>query len=131
MARGRLQDLGRRERQIMDAIYHLGEATVAEVRAWLSDPPSYCAVRTILGRLKGKGLLRHRQEGRRYVYSPSIGRERAGKSALGNLVCTFFGGSRETAIAALVELSDEPLTEAELARLEGFVDRPRGHEQER
>jgi BlaI family transcriptional regulator, penicillinase repressor len=118
-------ELSRRERQIFEAVYRLGRATVAEVRAELPDPPSYSAVRTTLGLLKDKGYLRHEQDGPRYVYLARVPRKRASRSALRDVVRTFFGGSREAAMAALLDLSDEPLNEAELAQLSELVRRAR------
>ena len=88
--------LGARERQILDAIYQLGEASVAEVLARLADPPSYSAVRTMIRALEAKGLLRHRQIGTRYVYRPTRLRESASRSALAHVMRTFFGGSGGT-----------------------------------
>jgi BlaI family penicillinase repressor len=85
--------LSRRERQIMDAIYQLGRATVAEVMEKMADPPSYSAVRALMGILEQKGQLAHEQEGARYVYRPVVSVAKAQKSALKRLVDTFFNGS--------------------------------------
>ena len=115
------RDLGRRERQIMDVVYRLGRATAAEVRAELPDPPSYSAVRAMLRLLEEKGLLLHEQDGLRYVYRPTVGREQARRSALKHLVHTFFGGSPERAVAALLEMSDADLSAADRARLAKLV----------
>ncbi|HKO15868.1 MAG TPA: BlaI/MecI/CopY family transcriptional regulator [Gemmatimonadaceae bacterium] len=115
------QDLGRRERQIMDVVYRLGRATVAEVREQLPDPPSYSAVRGMLRLLEEKQRLTHEQDGLRYVYRPTVGREQARRSALRHLVHTFFGGSPERAVAALLEMSDAELTAADKARLTKLV----------
>src|SRR5438105_15415459 len=93
--------LGARERQILDAIYQLGEASVAEVLADLSDPPSYSAVRTTIRMLEKKGLLRHRQIGTQYVYRPTHSRESAARSALAHVLQTFFGGSATNAVPGL------------------------------
>ena len=116
-------ELGRRERQIMDAVYRLGRATVAEVRAELDDPPTYSAVRGMLRFLEDKGLLRHEQDGVRYVYIPTVGRSKARRSALRHLVRTFFGGSAHEAVAALLE--DTQLSSEELDRLERLVEKAR------
>src|SRR5689334_15662506 len=86
-------DLGRRERQIIDIVYRLGRASVAEVRAELPDPPSYSAVRGMLNLLKDKGHLKHVSEGLRYVYLPVVAAEDASKSAMAHVVRTFFAGS--------------------------------------
>ena len=118
--------LSRRERQIMDIIYARGQATAAEVTAAIADPPSYSAVRALLRILEQKGHLRHQQDGPRYVFLPTVSRDRARRSALRNLVRTFFDGSSAQAAAALIDqaqLSDEEfdgLAEAiDKARKEG------------
>ena len=103
--------LGRRERQIMDVIYRRGKASVAEVRGDLPDPPSYSAVRAMLGFLEDKGHLRHEQDGLKYVYLPADDTTKVRASALKHMVKTFFGGSPERAVAALLEMSDTSLTE--------------------
>jgi predicted transcriptional regulator len=109
--------LSRRERQIMDVIYRAGRATAAEVRDALPDPPSYSAVRALLRVLEEKGHLRHDTDGPRYVYLPTVARERARRSALRQLVATFFDDSPEQAVAALLDLSGTKLTGADLDRL--------------
>ena len=118
--------LSRRERQIMDIIYARGQATAAEVTSALPDPPSYSAVRALLRILEEKGHLRHQQAGPRYVFLPTVSRDRARRSALRSLVKTFFDGSPAQAAAALIdqgELSDEDFTRLaeaiEKARKEG------------
>jgi predicted transcriptional regulator len=116
-------ELGKRERQIMDAVYRLGRATVAEVRDELADPPTYSAVRGMLRFLEEKGLLRHEQDGLRYVYIPTVAPAKARKSALRHLVRTFFGGSAQEAVAALLE--DTRLSRDELDRLERLVEKAR------
>ena len=118
-------NLGRRERQIMDAVYRLGRATAAEVLADLPDPPSYSAVRGMLRLLEEKGYLRHVQDGPRYVYLPTTARDEARRSALTHLLRTFFDGSRESAVAALLDLSDRPLDDAEYERLSSLLDQAR------
>jgi predicted transcriptional regulator len=105
--------LGRRERQIMDVIYRRGQASVSEVRGDLPDPPSYSAVRAMLGLLEDKGYLRHRQHGLKYVYLPADDTSKVRDSALKHMVATFFGGSPERAVAALLEMSDTRLTAKE------------------
>src|SRR4051794_6281389 len=100
-----LGGLGARERQIMDVIYQLGEASVAEVLAKLPDPPTYSAVRTMIRLLETKGLLRHRQVGTKYVYRPAHSREAAKRSALKHLMQTFFAGSATDAVAAILHPS--------------------------
>jgi BlaI family transcriptional regulator, penicillinase repressor len=102
--------LGRRERQIMDVVYRRGRASVAEVREELPDPPSYSAVRGMLGLLEDKGYLRHEQHGLKYVYVPKQDPRQVRTSALKHMVQTFFGGSPEQAVAALLEISDTRLS---------------------
>lgn len=121
-----MQDqLSRRERQIMDAVYRLDGGTVAEVRQALEDPPSYSAVRTQLGILEEKGHLTHRQEGRRYVYDPVEPPERAGRRALERLVRTFFDDSPSAAVASLLDAASAGMDERELERLGTLVERAR------
>jgi BlaI family penicillinase repressor len=115
------QELGRRERQIMDVVFQLGKASVADVLNELPDPPSYSAVRGMLRLLEDKGHLRHEQEGLRYVYLPTAGQSQAQHSALRHMVRTFFGGSASAAAATLLELPDAKLSEADLARLRKLV----------
>jgi predicted transcriptional regulator len=95
------QDLGRRERQILETVYRLGRATVSQVRTELPDPPSYSAVRGMLNLLEEKGHLRHEQDGLRYVYLPVVEATKASRSALAHVVRTFFGGSPAEAATAL------------------------------
>jgi predicted transcriptional regulator len=117
--------LGARERQILDAIYQLGEASVAEVRANLPDPPSYSAVRTMIRMLEKKGLLRHRQLGTKYVYRPTRSHQSASRSALTHIMRTFFGGSATDAVAAILDVSASKLTDDDLQRLEQLIDQAR------
>jgi len=114
--------LSRRERQIMDVIYQLGEATATEVMERLPDPPSYSAVRAMLRLLEEKGHLQHEQDGPRYVYKPTLAHEKAQRSALKHLVETFFEGSTEQAVAALLDLSKSKLSGDELDRLAELID---------
>ncbi len=111
--------LSRREREIMDIVYRLGEAPVAEVRAAMATPPSYSTVRALIGTLTKKGHLEHRQDGTRYLYRPTVPREVASRSALGRIVDAFFGGSAVEAATAL--LADTDLDEAELTRLRALI----------
>ena len=113
-------ELGRRERQIMEAVYRLGRATVAEVRAQLADPPTYSAVRGMLRFLEEKGQLRHVQDGVKYVYLPTVAPSKARRSALQKLVRTFFGGSTRQAVAALIE--EKRLGSEDLDRLQELID---------
>ncbi len=119
------QELGRRERQIMDAVYALGEASVADVLARLPDPPSYSAVRTMIRLLEHKGYLRHRRVGTKYVYRPTEPHEAASRSALGHLLDTFFGGSASDAMAALLEVSSKRLNDADYRRMQELIEQAR------
>ena len=114
--------LSRRERQIMDILYRLGSATAAEVKENLADAPSYSAVRALLRILEDKGHLKHAYDGPRYVYAPVVSRPVAQKSALKQMVKTFFDGSASNAVAALLDMSGEDLSEAELNRLASIVE---------
>ena len=115
--------LGRRERQIVEALYRLGKASVAEVLADLPDPPSYSAVRGMLTLLEEKGYVRHKRDGMRYVYSPAIAPAKARQSALRQLVSTFFEGSPLAAAAALLEMSDHKLSREERDQLSALIAR--------
>jgi BlaI family transcriptional regulator, penicillinase repressor len=114
-------DLGRRERQIMDAVYRLGRASVSEVRELLADPPSYSAVRAMLNLLEEKGHLTHEQDGLRYIYKPTAARSQVRRSALRHLVQTFFDGSPTSAVAALLEMAGDELSASERARLAKMI----------
>lgn len=116
------QDLSRRERQIMDSVYRRGKATAAEVMADLPEAPSYSAVRTMLRLLEEKGHLQHEQDGPRYVYLPTVARENARVNALKHLVSTFFNGSAEQAMAALLEISDSNLSDDQLSRMQQLIE---------
>jgi len=113
--------LSRREREIMDVIYRSGRATAADVMENLAEPPSYSAVRALLRVLEDKGHLRHEEDGPRYVFVPTVPRERARQSALRQLVHTFFDGSTEQAVAALLDLSSTRMSDAELDRLRDLI----------
>jgi predicted transcriptional regulator len=114
--------LSRRERQIMEIVYERGRATSAEVRAHMPDPPSYSAVRAMLRILEEKGHLRHEQDGPRYVFLPTVPREEARETALRRLVRTFFGGSPEGAMAALLDLESDLLDDEALERLSELIE---------
>src|SRR5437588_5399534 len=108
--------LSRREREIMDVIYRAGRASAAEVLDQLTDPPSYSAVRALLRVLEDKGHLRHEEDGPRYVFLPTVPRERARQSALRQILHTFFDGSTEQAVAAVLDLSSTKLSGDVLVR---------------
>ncbi len=113
--------LTRREREIMDILHRRSRATAHEVLDELSEPPSYSAVRTLLRLLEERGHIRHEQDGPRYVYMPMVARREAQRSAVAHLVHTFFDGSIEGAVAALVESSKPKLSGEELDRIASLV----------
>jgi predicted transcriptional regulator len=117
--------LSRRERQIMGIVYELGRATAADVRERMPDPPSYSAVRAMLRILEGKGHIRHEQDGPRYVFLPTVPREQASENALRRLVRTFFDGSPEGAMAALLDLESDHLDDEALQRIAQRIDEAR------
>src|SRR5437868_5724143 len=102
----RLPQVSRRERQCLDVLFARGQATVSEVRERLDDPPSYSAVRATLNTLVEKGLAAHKQDGPRYVYLPTMPADTARVAAVRHLVATFFGGSAEAAVVALLQMGD-------------------------
>jgi BlaI family transcriptional regulator, penicillinase repressor len=111
------EDLTRRERQVMDILHRRGESTVAEIMAELADPPTYSAVRSILRILAEKRLIAFREDGPRYVYFPAAPTEQAQADVLDHVVRTYFAGSTEQAVTALLRLNDTTLSEAELSAL--------------
>ena len=113
--------LTRREREIMDILHRRGRATAHEVMADLAEPPSYSAVRTFLRLLEERGHVRHEQDGPRYVYTPTVARGAAQRSAMAHLVETFFDGSVEDAVATLVESSKPKLSAQELDRIAALI----------
>src|SRR5215510_13606854 len=117
MAKDKHQNLSRRERQMMDILYEKGRATAAEIHQAMPDPPTYSAVRAKLRVLEEKGHVRHEEESLRYVYLPVVARESARKSALRHMVSTFFGGSVEDTVAALLDLSAANLSPKDLDRI--------------
>jgi BlaI family transcriptional regulator, penicillinase repressor len=120
------EKINRREREILDIIYQEGEASAQEVMAGLGDGTSNSAVRTILTILENKGYLQHRQEGKRYVYSPTVAAQQAGCEALKRAVSTYFRNSAEQAIAALIESERDSLGEKELLELKALIEKARG-----
>jgi len=119
------RDLSRRERQILDILFKTGRASAAEVQTALPDPPSYSAVRALLRILEEKGHVRHEQDGPRYVYAPTLPRNNAQRSALRHMLQTFFNGSAEQAISALLDDQSTRLSNAELDRLASLIDHAR------
>src|SRR6476660_1470015 len=117
-----LTGLSRRERQIMDFLYQRGKASVGEVMTGIPNPPGYSAVRATLRTLEQKGRVSHDEDGRAYIYRPTLRRDAARKSALTHVVKTFFDNSAEQALAALLELKGTRLSEAELERVSRLVE---------
>ena len=118
-------NLSRRERQIMDVLYASGRATAAEVQTALPEAPSYSAVRAMLRILEDKGHVRHEQDGPRYVYAPTVPVENAKRFALRHMLHTFFDGSAEQAISALLDEPSSKLSDAELDRLARLISQAR------
>jgi BlaI family penicillinase repressor len=125
VAKSPLGSLSRRERQIMDLLFQHGRATAADVQQALPDPPSYSTVRALLRILEDKGHVTHHQDGARYVYAPRLDREKARRSALRHLVETFFEGSAEQAMAALIGTHGARLADEELARMAELIEKAR------
>ena len=115
----------RRERQVMDILHRRGEATVAEIMGELPDPPTYSAVRSVLRILSEKKLIRFKEDGPRYVYFPAESTETARENVLAHVVETYFAGSPEQAVTALLRMSDVDMSESEIERLRGAITRAR------
>ena len=118
----RVNGLSRRERQIMDVLYQRGAATAAEVQEHMPEAPSYSAVRAMLRILEDKGHVSHVEDGPRYVYRPVVARDAARQSAVSHLLRTFFDGSVEAAMTALLDATDRKLSGAEVDRLAALIE---------
>lgn len=118
-----LAGLSRRERQIMDILYQRGKASASDVREAMPDAPSYSAVRAMLRILEEKGHLKHQEEGLKYVYAPTVARDKAKRSAVQHLLDTFFNGSPEQIMASLLDVSSTRLTREELDRMSAMIDK--------
>ncbi len=118
-------EFSRREREVMDIAYRRGRVTAAEVLAEMVDPPSYSSVRSTLAILEQKGHLQHAADGNRYVYSPTLGRSQARRSALDQLLSTFFDDSPAQVVTALLEAHGADLTPDDLEQLSRLIDRAR------
>jgi predicted transcriptional regulator len=116
------EGLSRRERQIMDILFRQGKASASEVREAMADAPSYSAVRAMLRVLEEKGHVRHQAEGLKYVYLPTVGREKAKRSAVKHVLDTFFSGSPEQIVAALLDVASTRLTREELDRMSQMIE---------
>ena len=119
------RNLSRRERQMMDILYQRGRATAAEIHQALPEPPSYSAVRAKLRVLEEKGHVRHEEEALRYVYVPTVARDTARRSALRHMVSTFFAGSVEETVAALLDISAADLSPKDLDRISSLIEQAR------
>jgi BlaI family penicillinase repressor len=117
------QGLSRRERQIMDILYQRGKSSASEVREGMADAPSYSAVRAMLRVLEEKGHVRHQEEGLKYVYLPTVARDKAKRSAVKHLIDTFFQDSPEQVVAALLDVSSTRLTREELDRMTEMIEK--------
>ncbi|MEM7312465.1 MAG: BlaI/MecI/CopY family transcriptional regulator [Planctomycetota bacterium] len=117
--------LGRREREILEIVFQLNEASVSDVVSKMAEPPAYDSVRTMLRLLERKGYVKHRREGNKYVYRPTQSKAKASKSALSHLMSTFFQNSIADTMAAAFDLEADNLTEEELQRLQELIDRAR------
>lgn len=123
MLLNRQQGLSRRERQIMDILYRSGKASASDVLNAMPDPPSYSAVRAMLRVLEEKGHVKHQEEGLKYVYVPVVAREKAKRSAVKHVMETFFNGSAEQIVAALLDVSSTKLTRDELDRMAEMIEK--------
>jgi predicted transcriptional regulator len=112
-----IRGLSKRERQVMDVLYQLGQATVSEVEEALTEPATYSAVRATLRVLEEKGHVEHRQDGPRYLYLPTVPQDKAKTAALSHVVGTFFNGSAEAAVMALLQMADTKLSKSDVSRL--------------
>lgn len=121
--RDAMKDPSKRERQLLEALYRLGSATAAEIHAAIPNAPSYTAVRTHLGNLEEKGLVRFHTEGTRYVYEPVVPREDMGRAAVGEVLRTFFENRVDLLVATLMSHRETGLTADELASLTELIDR--------
>lgn len=113
--------VSRRERQVMDILFRLGEATAQQVLDELPDPPTYSAVRALLATLESKGLIKHTKQSRTYVYSAAVPEKRAKRSALKQLLGTFFNGSPEKLVAALLDPQDQQLSKDEIENIRALI----------
>lgn len=118
-------DLSRRERQIMESLYRLGHASAAQIREGMEQPPSYTAIRTLLGILHEKGHVRFEFDGTRYVYEPVVPKSDMGRIAIDGVIDTFFDGSIERVVATLLDREESQVTQEQLDRLAALIDQAR------
>jgi len=114
--------LSRRERQVMDILFRIGKGTAQEIMDEMSDPPSYSAVRALMVTLETKGHVKHGKESRRYVYSPAVPEKKAKRSALKQLLATFFEGRPENLVASLLDPEDQQLSNEEIERIRSLIE---------
>jgi predicted transcriptional regulator len=119
------EELSRRERQILEALYRLGKASAADIREALSHPPTYTAVRTHLTLLQDKGLVKHQSDGTRYIYEPVVPREEMAKSVIEGVLQTFFENSVERIVATLIDREEAPISPEQLDRLAQIIEQAR------
>lgn len=117
--------LGRREREILEIVFQLEEASVADVIGRMASPPAYDSVRTMLRLLERKGFVKHRQDGTKYVYRPTQRKSSASRSALSHLMATFFENSVADTVAAALDLKSDDLSREELDKLQELIDKAR------
>lgn len=122
MKRFETGQISRRERQVMDILFRMGRATAEEVLEELPDPPSYSAVRALLATLESKQLVTHEKDSRRYVYLPAVPEKKAKRTALRQLLATFFEGSPEKLVASLLDPRDQQLSAEEIERIRKLID---------
>ena len=125
MTTKKAKGFSRREKETMDIVYRLGQVTAAEVRQNMASPPSYSSVRSTLSGLERKGHLRHEFDGNRYIYNPTVRREKARLSALDHLLTTFFDGSAAEVVAALIESRGAEIKTEELEELSKMIHQTR------
>ena len=123
-----LGGLSRRERQIMEILYQHGKAPASQIREAMENAPGYSAVRAMLRVLEEKGHVRHQAEGLKYVYVPTMARDKAKRSAVKHVLDTFFGGSPEQIVAALLDVSSARLTREELDRMSELIEKAKREE---
>lgn len=117
--------LSRRERQIMDVIYRLKQATVSDVLDQMEDPPGYNSVRVTLGILEKKGKLRHKKDGQKFIYLPTVSREKARRSAMERLLRTFFEGSAPHAVSTLLDIQGDVISDDDLNEISAMIQQAR------
>ncbi|UCG52657.1 MAG: BlaI/MecI/CopY family transcriptional regulator [Candidatus Latescibacterota bacterium] len=130
MKKNIFNDLSRREREIMNIIYELGEANVSDVCEKMEDKPGYNSVRITLGILAKKGYLTHRRENRKYIYVPTVPLKRASRSAAKNMLRTFFHNSPKQAIMAMIDISSTKMTREELDDIASYIEKERKKSEE-